>query len=120
MEHIWMLSKESMKGMDIVSVSTDVLYAFEQLALGKDRISDAVLRAEFQKGRDLLSLLAAATRGQTEQGEHVDLFVLRLVESLEKSLGLTPTMLHKRIEEGSSAAGPGTGAHSTGKNRHPG
>lgn len=98
MTNIWMLSKESMKGMDIVSVSTDVLYAFEQLTLGKQKISDRELRDKFQKGSDLLSLVATAVVGQTEKGKRMDLFVLRVVESLEKSMGLTPTMLLKRVE----------------------
>lgn len=98
MENIWMLSKESMKGMDIVSASTDVLYTFEQLTLEKDRISDTELCDKFKKGNDFLSLLATATRRQTEKSKHADLFMLKIVESLERSMGLTPTILHKRIE----------------------
>lgn len=98
MTNIWMLSKESMKGMDIVSVSTDVLYAFEQLTLDKQMISRQGLREKFQKGSELLSLLATAVIGQTEKGKQMDLFMLRVVESLEKSMGLNPTMLLKRVE----------------------
>jgi galactitol-specific phosphotransferase system IIB component len=93
-----MLSKESMKGMDIVLVSTDVLYAFEQSTLDKQMISNQELHEKFQKGSEFLSLLANAVIGQTEKGKQMDLFMLRVIESLEKSMGQTPTMLLKRVE----------------------
>lgn len=98
MTNIWMLSKESMKGMDIVLVSTDVLYAFEQSTLDKQMISNQELHEKFQKGSEFLSLLANAVIGQTEKGKQMDLFMLRVIESLEKSMGQTPTMLLKRVE----------------------
>ena len=98
MASVWMLSKESMKGMDIVSISTDILYAFEQAA--QDRLSKQDLREKCQKGIELLSLLnnAIISQTKTKRGEPTDLFMLRVVESLEKSTGQTPSQLQANIE----------------------
>ena len=99
MTNIWMLSKESMKGMDIVSVSSDVLYAFEQLTLEKRTMADDELDDAFQKGNELLSLLDNAVVGQTTRGKETDLFMIRVIESLEQSISLPPSMLLDRIEK---------------------
>jgi hypothetical protein len=98
MASIWMLSKESMKGMDIVAVLTDVLYASEQATLKEPAISRQELHEAFQRGKDFLSLLAASVAGQTQKAQQMDLFMLRVAESLEKSMVLTPTMLFQKLE----------------------
>jgi nitrogenase subunit NifH len=99
MASIWLLSKESMKGMDIVSIVTDALYAFEQSTVDNQAVSKKDIQEKFQSGSALLSMLIKAVRRQTEKGKRVDLFMLKIVESLEKSMGISPTNLIKKIEE---------------------
>jgi len=97
MASVWMLSKESMKGMDIVSISTDILYAFELAS--KNKISKQDLREKCEKGTELLSLLNNAIISQTKMKmKTTDLFMLRVVESLEKSTGQAPSQLKANIE----------------------
>ncbi len=99
MASVWMLSKESMKGMDIVSVSTDILYAFEQSTRGQ--LSQKELNEKCQEGLNLLSLLSNAVIAQTKAktGKSADLFMLKVAESLEKSIAKTPTQVHADIDE---------------------
>ena len=50
MTNIWMLSKDSMRGMDLLAISTDVLYAIEQLERGDGELPEKELREMFQRG----------------------------------------------------------------------
>ncbi|MFH1328316.1 MAG: hypothetical protein ABIH76_05690 [Candidatus Bathyarchaeota archaeon] len=96
MTNLWMLSKESMKGMDILAVTNDVLYILEQNATG-EKLLDEDLK-KLRNGCALLEILASAAREQISKGQQKDLFMLRVVEFLEKTLGLQPSKLAERLE----------------------
>jgi len=94
-----MLSKDSMKGMDLLEASTDVLYTLDQWMIVKQEASRNKLREKLQRGCNLLDLLASAIRGQVTKGQQRDLFTLRVVESLEKITGLPPSKLYEKIQK---------------------
>jgi len=100
MTNIWMLSKDSMRGMDLLTISSDVLYAIEQLTAEKSVASEKEMSEKIQRGLDLLELLTSTIEGQITKGRQIDLFMLRIVESLEKSIGLPPSKLAEMIDIG--------------------
>lgn len=89
-----MLSKDSMKGMDLLAVSTDVLYALEKMEKPKKGFSE-----EIRRGFNLLDLLTSAATAQINKGHQRDLFMLRVIESLEKATGLPPSKLVESLEK---------------------
>jgi len=100
MTNIWMLSKDSMKGMDLLTVSSDVLYAIEQLTAEKSAAPEKELREKIKRGLSLLNLLTSTIEGQITKGHQIDLFMLRIVEALEKGMGLPPSKLTEILETG--------------------
>jgi len=96
---IWMLSKDSMKGMDLLEASTDVLYALDQWMTAGQKAFRNELREKLQRGCSLLDLLSSAAKGQLTKEQQRDLFALRVVESLEKITGLPPSKLDERMQE---------------------
>ena len=96
MTNIWLLSKQSMKGMDLLEVATDVLYVLEQQELKP--LEEGDLRQRLHKGQDLLQRLAFAAKAQISQTGQKDLFMLRVAEGLEKNLGLPPSELVEKLE----------------------
>jgi hypothetical protein len=97
MTDVWMLSKESMKGMDLLAVTTDVLYVLEQKKTMERELPSEELE-KFEKGCALLNILASTAKGQISRGQQKDLFMLRVVEFLEKTLGLQPSKLAERLD----------------------
>ena len=89
-----------MKGMDLLEVATDVLYILEQKA-SKKPLEEQELRQRLDRGEDLLQLLASAAKAQISYSGQKDLFILKVAEELEKSLGLRPSELAERLVESS-------------------
>jgi hypothetical protein len=97
MPSVWMLSKQSMKGMDILNITTDLLYTLEQMRSGQT--VDAVeLKERLVRGEDLLGRLYTNVGAQVTKRGARDPFMLRIVEQVEKELGLRPSELAKVIE----------------------
>jgi hypothetical protein len=97
-----MLSKESMKGLDIVSVTTDLLYTLEQAERNRLNLDDPNAKKTLDRGQRLLSRLASVTDAQISNGKMPDLFMFRVVTALEKELRTTPTNLKAMIERAQS------------------
>jgi hypothetical protein len=100
MTNIWLLSKQSMKGMDLLEVATDVLFVLEQEGQAQG-LAGQELREHLDRGAQLLQRLACATESQTSHVGRNDVFLLRIAEAMEKELGLPPTELVKRLEKAS-------------------
>ena len=100
MTNIWLLSKQSMKGMDLLEMAVDVLYSLEQKA-SYGPLDERNLKQSLDRGHDLLQMLASAAKTQISQKGQQDLFMLRIVENLEKKLGIPPSELSEKLERGS-------------------
>ncbi len=92
-----MLSKDSMKGMDLLAVSTDALYALEQISTGKGGKLTEELSTKLDQGITLLEFLSSATNAQVTNQAIQDVFMIRLAESLEKATGLPPSKLSEML-----------------------
>lgn len=94
-----MLSKESMKGLDVVSVTTDLLYAMEKLEQGTKRLETPEEKRTFERGLKLLNRLASVADAQIANSRMPDLFLLRIVTALEKDLRIRPSQLKQVLEQ---------------------
>ena len=100
MTNIWQLSKESMKGIDLLAVSTDLLYILDQWDTQKTEMSQKELTENIKNGIRLLELLISTTHEQTTTRYQGDPFIFKVIESLEQSLMVQPSILLNRLEDG--------------------
>ena len=100
MTNIWMLSRESMKGMDLLSIAVDVLHAYEQLASDKSALSEKETSQRFDRGSELLSMLEEAAKDQFAKKYPKDLYILKVVEALGKAMNLRPLELAQKFHRG--------------------
>jgi hypothetical protein len=112
MANIWLLSKQSMKGMDVLGVATDVLYALEQRS-SEEPLAEAESKHRLDRGLDLIGRLDSAAKAQISRSGQKDLFLLKVVEDLEMGLGLTPSELAEKLEKGSLELKEGSASSDT-------
>ena len=96
MASVWLLSKRSLQGMDILNVLTDVLYAMEQKKRG-DAVDEEEYRERMTEGERLVEKLSATAEAQTSKKPVGDLFLTRVLEEVEKKESLRPTELRKEL-----------------------
>jgi len=93
----WFLSKDAMKGLDLVSVCINTLFAIEQAGEEKKVLSEEELQNNMARGELLFKKLRVAAEGQIEKGVEVDPVIFRLVDELRKELRVTPSQLVKKL-----------------------
>ena len=99
MASVWMLSKQSMKGMDVLNLTTDLLYTLELHRKGEP-MDETEFAERLGRGADLVSRLTSSVDAQlTRQGPR-DFFMMRISERVEKKLGLRPSEFNERLGEG--------------------
>lgn len=98
MTNIWMLSKRSVKGTDLLDVVMEVLYALEQYSSADSLSEKAALQEKFHLGQSLLQKLSYAAKSQ-HMKSNTDVFLFRIVEGLETELGLRPSELATRLDK---------------------
>lgn len=113
MTSVWMLSKESMKGLDVVSTTTDLLYTLEQLEAGRAKPQDETSKKVLDRGQRLLARFEAATRTQITNARTPDLFLSRILVQLEKELNATPSELIKTLERAEAQLRSGSPTNET-------
>ena len=95
MTDVWLLSKQSVKGMDVLGIATGVLYAIEQL-VSKQPLDKSEVDAQLVEGADLLARIESVSQAQIQKFGAKDQFMLRLVEEVENRRSYTPTMLAEK------------------------
>jgi hypothetical protein len=100
MASVWLLSKHSVKGMDVLNVTTDLLYSLEQRKKGEP-VDENEFMDRAGKGQDLFRRLISGAKAQTSRTSVNDLFLLRVVEEVEKKSRLTPTEFEQKAEKAS-------------------
>ena len=98
MTDVWLLSKQSVKGMDVLGLATGTLYAMEQLE-NKPKGKSKELETQLREGVELLNRIESASQAQTQKFGLKDVFMLRLAEELEKRVDASPSDLGKKVHE---------------------
>ena len=82
----WFLSSEATKGMGIVSVCADALFALEQSQMPPiDRtLKDSEIESSLKNCKSLLSTLREAARSQVSTGLALDALSFQLIDHLRK------------------------------------
>jgi hypothetical protein len=98
MTNIWMLSKQSMKGLDLLEVIADMLSAQE---IPREKVTDQEkkLKITLERGSELLQRFIDAAETQISRSNPKDIYIHRMTEELEKNLGLTPSKLAVKLEK---------------------
>jgi len=93
----WFISKDTMKGFDLLATCTNALFALEQIAMEKKIISEQEIKDSLEKGQLLLKKLRAAAESQIKRNIEVDPLIFRFVDDLRGNLGITTSQLINRI-----------------------
>ena len=93
----WFVSKDAMKGFDLLTACTNTLFALEQIETEKRMLSDKEIKDSLERGQILLERLRTATEGQVKRSVETDPLVFRLVDDLRAELKLTPSQLIDKI-----------------------
>jgi hypothetical protein len=82
----WYLSSEATKGMGILSVCADALFALEQSQMpSTDRaVKDAEIESSIEKCKSLLTALRKAARSQVSTTATVDALSFQLIDHLRR------------------------------------
>lgn len=98
MTNIWMLSKRSMKGLDLLEVIADMLSAQE---IQREKVTDVEkkLKLTLDRGSEFLQRFVDAAETQISRSNPKDIYIQRVTEELEKSLGLPPSKLAVKIKK---------------------
>jgi len=98
MTNIWMLSKQSMKGLDLLDVTADILSAHESQ---KEKITypESKFKEAVKRSSDLLKKFIETAEAQISRSHPKDIFIQNITEELEKNLSLPPSKLIERLEK---------------------
>ena len=100
MTNIWLLSRESMKGMDLLTIAVDALHACEQLSSKEKALSNEEIEQKLDKGSELFEMLERVAKDQISKKYPRDLYLLMVVEALERATGLPPSELAQKLHKG--------------------
>lgn len=112
MTDVWLLSKQSVKGMDVLGIATGVLYAIEQLR-SKRLFDKRELEVQLVDGADLLARIESVSQAQIQRFGAKDQFMLRLAEEVENRTSSTPTVLAKKASLAASELRAGSPSDAT-------
>jgi len=98
MTNIWMLSKQSMKGLDLLEVIADMLSA-QEIQREKVTGQEKKIKLTLERGSELLQRFLDAAETQISRSNPKDIYIHRVTEELEKNLGLTPSKLAAKLEK---------------------
>jgi len=93
----WFLSKDAVKGLELVTVCANTLFALEQIESKEKVISEDEIQSSIEKGQLLLKKLRVAAESHIKKGVEVDPMLFRLVEDLLKELRISPLDLTKKV-----------------------
>jgi len=93
----WFLSKDAMKGLDLVTVCANTLFALEQIKNKERIISKDEIHGSIERGQLLFKKLRMATESHIRKGVEADPMLFHLVEDLLKKLKISPSELVKRV-----------------------
>lgn len=93
----WFLSKDAMKGLELVTVCADTLFALEQIGSKERVISKDEIQSSIEKGQLLLKKLRVAAESHIKKGVEADPMLFHLVEGLLKELKVSPSELTKKV-----------------------
>lgn len=93
----WFLSKDAMKGLELVTVCADTLFALEQIGSREKVISKEEIQDSIEKGQLLLKKLRVTAESRIKKGVEADPMLFHLVETLLKELKVSPSELTQRI-----------------------
>lgn len=97
MTNRWFVSKDTMKGFDLLTSSTNVLFALEQIKTEKRTLSEREIHDILERGQALLKRLKVAAESQIKRDIEADPIIFRLVDNLRRELRITPSQLIERI-----------------------
>ena len=93
----WFLSRDAMKGLELVTVCANALFALEQNGSKEKVISKDEIQSSIEKGQLMLKKLRVAAESHIRKGVEIDPMFFRLVEDLLKELRIPPSELSKRV-----------------------
>ena len=94
---MWFLSRDTMKGLDLLSACINTLFAIEQRSGDRKVLSKQELLENMKQGELLLKKLRVAAEGQVRRGVQVDPMIFLLVDDLRKELKVTSSQLVKKL-----------------------
>jgi hypothetical protein len=93
----WFVSKDAMKGFDLLSVCTNALFALEQMETEERMLSKKEIHESLEKGQVLLKKLRVAAESQINRDIEADARIFRLVDDLRGELRITSSQLIDKI-----------------------
>jgi len=97
MTNRWFLSKDAMKGLDLVTVCANTLFALEQIRDKERIISKDEIQSSIEKGQLLFKKLRMAAESHIKRGVEADPMLFHLVDDLLKELKISPSELIKKV-----------------------
>jgi len=109
----WFLSKDAVKGLELVTVCANTLFALEQIESKEKVISEDEIQSSIEKGQLLLKKLRVAAESHIKKGVEVDPMLFRLVEDLLKELRISPLDLTKKVLKAEDELGSAEASNET-------
>lgn len=93
----WFVSKDTMKGFDLLTACTNALFALEQTEAEKRLLSEKEIQDSLERGQVLLKRLRTGAESQIKRDVEVDPVIFRLADDLRRELRVTPSQLIDKI-----------------------